>query len=71
MFGLFRKRSVDDVVDTFNQAIEDLKEVEQNNKEDAETARRKAVVYTTRATIADEEAKRASSVRGKIEAIIS
>lgn len=68
MIGM--KKTIDNVLSTFNTMIEDLKKIEQAEKRkqiDFEIAQ--AVAYNN-ANTAREEAERAASVRQRIEQIV-
>ena len=71
LFGRASKRSVDEVLNAFSKAINDLTEVESNNMTEATSQAEKAEEARKLEEQALQEANRARAVREKLEAIIN
>lgn len=64
------KKTVDGVLGVFNKAISDLAQVRVDNLNNAEIKRTEAEALLAEASAAEEEAKRADAVMGKLQGII-
>lgn len=67
---MFIKKTIDNVLSTFNTMIEDLKKIEQEEKRKENEASIRAVVAGEEAKTANLEAERAANVRQRIEQIV-
>lgn len=71
MFWIFKNTSVDAVLANFNKTIDDLKSIEATHEQEAQTKHARAKALTAEAQNHGTEALRASTIAGKISALIS
>lgn len=71
MIGSFKRKSLDSILSSFTQTLNDLDNLRRNNAEKFSKAEVKVLVLTQQMTELNEESAKASSVYKKLSELVS